>query len=113
MILGNRRGPKVYRLRPGTRTDGYGDPVEDWDAPVKVELKRATFDDVTSAEEDGVVRRLVRNERQLFVPGKADLTLADRVEIEGVAWRVDGDPVVRRGLASGTYTTATLRRVSA
>lgn len=108
-ILLRGNGSPVYRLRAVIGTDSYGDPAESWDGPGRTPIRGARWEDVTSVEIDGQVRALIRSERTLFAPGAADLTANDRVEILGEVWRVEGDPVVHRGLA-GTHTTATLRR---
>ncbi|AYN58490.1 head closure Hc1 [Arthrobacter phage Liebe] len=104
--------PPVYRLRAGTTTDSYGDPVESWDAPDRVRLRGASVQDVTVAEGEGVARRVIRREWTLFAPGAVDLTADDRVEYEGDVWRVDGDPATKRGLGSAVYTVCALTRVT-
>jgi head-tail adaptor len=104
--------PAVYRLRAGSTVDSYGDPVESWTAPQRTLLKGATVQDVNTEEVEGATRTLVRGEKALYAPGAIDLTEDDRIEVDGVVWRVNGLPNVRRGLASSVYTTATLTRVS-
>lgn len=111
MITSSTASP-VYRLRAGTVTDSYGDPVESW-APADVSRERlrgAAVQAPSSTEESSPAASQLTNERRLFAPSRLDLTDADRVEVDGVVWRVEGVPVVRRGLASGVYTTATLSR---
>lgn len=112
LLRSYRVTPAIYRLRATAGTDSYGDPVESWDAPSRVKLTGATVQDVKAEEVDGAVRRIIRGEKALFVPGAADLTENDRVEVSGVVWRVNAPPVVRIGLGSGAYTTATLTRSS-
>lgn len=112
LLTSYRVVPTVYRLRAVAGVDSYGDPVESWDAPERVRLVGATVQDVRAEETEGIVRRVIRGEKALFVPGAADLTENDRVEITGEVWRVNGTPTVRRGLASRVYTTATLTRSS-
>lgn len=103
----------VVRLRPALVEDSYGDPVESWDFPSRIRLRGADIQAVSSTEQEGTARRLVEDARVLFVPGVPDLTSADRIETEdGEVWRVDGNPVVRRGQALGVYTTATLTRAA-
>ena len=114
MILGLTTGPgqKVYRLRPGSRTDTYGDEIaDDWSNPVPQLISRATVQPVSSSETETPTADQIENERNLFVPGSPDLVSTDRVRIGDEVWRIVGDPFVRRGLASGTYTAARLRRV--
>lgn len=112
LLTSYRVVPTVYRLRAGAGVDSYGDPVESWDTPERVKLTGATVQDVRAEEVDGAIRRIVRGEKALFVPGTADLTENDRVEVSGEVWRVNGAPTVRIGLASRVYTTASLTRSS-
>lgn len=112
MLLSPVSGPTVTRLRPGSGTDSYGDPVESWDAPARFALKGATVQDVSVIEDEGTVRHIIRGQKTLYIPGAADLTAADRVEIDGEVWRVDGPPKIRAGLASAVYTTAALTLVT-
>lgn len=112
MILGasNKAGPPISRLRPGSRLDSYGDPVEDWLVPIVTPLRSAEVQSPSSTEYETPTSDQLQNERTLFSPGALDLTAADRISVGAEVWRVDGDPVVRHSLASGIYTTARLRR---
>lgn len=110
MILNSTRGPKAYRLRASQGVDSYGDPVEDWDAPERVLLYRAIVQEPDTVEVEGVGKRVVSGERVLYAPTALDLVSGDRVEVDGEVWRVQGEPKVRRGLAMGVYTSATLAR---
>ncbi|WNN93966.1 head-to-tail stopper [Arthrobacter phage Nitro] len=114
LLTAYRRAPSVYRLRPGTKLDSYGDPVESWDTPERVLLRNATVQTVSvfNPEDEGVARHIIRGQKTLYAPGAVDLTAADRIEVDGEIWRIDGDPVTRSGLASTVYTTAKLARVS-
>lgn len=115
LLTAYKVAPAVYRLRPGATEDSYGDPVESWDAPERVRLKGATLQDahVYEAETESPVAHIVRGEKALFVPGVADLTEHDRIEVRGEVWRVNGVPTVRHGLGSASYTTAALTRSTA
>ncbi|WGH21358.1 head-to-tail stopper [Arthrobacter phage Emotion] len=106
MLLNNYSLPPVYRLRAGVSEDSYGDPVESWDNPDKVRLKRAVVQHDSSTETETTSRRLMANERVLLAPGRVDLTAEDRIEYLGESWKVQGDPVTRDGLAQGVYTVA-------
>ncbi|CCQ44316.1 hypothetical protein ARTSIC4J27_240 [Pseudarthrobacter siccitolerans] len=112
LLTSYRKVPSVYRLRPGAGVDSYGDPVESWDAPERVLLRGATVQSVSVVEDEGTTRHVIRGEKTLYAPGSVDLTAADRIECNGQIWRVEGDPVVRRGLASTVYTTAALERIT-
>jgi hypothetical protein len=111
MTLHDPRASRAYRLRATVAADAYGDPVLSWEEPERTPLAKATVQAVTSTETDRPTGVRLTDARALFVPGVADLTAADRVEIDGEVWRVDGTPAVLRGLVSGVYTTASLVRV--
>lgn len=114
MLLTRRdpSAPDVTRLRARPAVDSYGDPVESWGDPLRDLLPGAQLQNAGSVEADAALKRVLVNDRRLFIPYAADLTSEDRVEVLGEVWRVDGDPIVRRGLASSVYTTATLKRVT-
>lgn len=98
----------VYRLRATATTDSYGDPVDGWAAPERVRLHGAEVQPRKSAETGAILT----DEAALYVKGRADLTEADRIEFGGTVYTVDGKPIVRRGLATGTTTSANLVRVA-
>lgn len=106
LLTAYRKLPSTYRLRPGTGTDSYGDPVESWTSPERVLLKGAVVQDAKS-EETG---QILHGEKVLLVPGRADLTAEDRVEHDGKQWRVNGEPSIKDGLASRPFTVASLTR---
>ncbi|USL85082.1 head closure [Arthrobacter phage SWEP2] len=112
MLLSLPTSTPVYRLRATVGQDSYGDPVESWDTPQRTRLRGASVQDVSVVEDEGVDRRLIRGERVLFVRDHADVTAEDRIEYRGEVWRVAGDPVVKRGLASPVYTVCALERVT-
>jgi hypothetical protein len=111
MLLSNPGAPAVFRLRAGVTLDSDGDPVESWTTPERALLRGAQAQPVSSTEDDGA-RRLIEGELLLIVPGVADLNAADRAEVGGKQWRVNGVPVVRRGMASSAYTSANLTRIA-
>lgn len=104
--------PRFVRLRAGTVPDTYGDPVESWDPEHVQRLPlpgaRAQVRDVV--EEEGLVHRVIRRERVLYMPGTPDVRAEDRIEEAGEVWRIDGDPVVRTRLSGPPETVATLTR---
>lgn len=103
--------PVIYRLRPNMTTDSYGDPVEDWTVAQPVPLIGAHIQAVSSTDADGATVHVSENEKKLFVPGDPGLQENDRIEIKAELWRIDGTPEVRAGLATETFTTATLTRL--
>ena len=106
MLMGRLPTPPVYRLRPSAGSDSYGDPVESWANPQRTLLPRAQVQVPTSTLPESL-----QTDRVLHVPGTADVTARDRIEYDGAIWRIEGTPIVRRGLASGVYTTAPLSLV--
>lgn len=112
MIFGSSygTGPKVYRLRAGQILDSYGDPTESWETPNETLLPRALVQHDSSTETELAKSDEVETEWVLFSPGALDIVPTDRIRVGDRVWRVDGDPVVRQGLASGVYTTVSLRR---
>ena len=111
MLLSASSSIPVTRLRAGVTLDSDGDPVESWATPTRVLLRGAKIQPVSSTEDDGA-RRLIEGEALLMVPGSPDLKATDRVEIDAEQWRVNGVPLVRRGLASGAYTSVALARIA-
>lgn len=113
MIL-NRQVPAAERpvlLLPTQGTDSYGDPVETWDPPQRVKLPRgAQVQDRDSEEDGGELKRLGRSEKVLYCPGPPRFDKGARIEHLGETYRVDGDPVVHRGLRGAVYTSSTLTR---
>lgn len=98
----------VYRLRAPLTTDSYGDPVvASWEAPERTLIRGAEAQPGRNSETGA----LLVNEARLYIRGGFPLNPFDRVEWEGAAWEVDGDPATRRSLAMGVYTTANLKRV--
>lgn len=112
ILTGYSKGSSVYRLRPGTALDSDGDPVESWDSPDRLKLVGAEIQDVSTIEEEGAAKRILQGEKTLFVRRLVDVKAEDRIELDGNQWRVNGDPVKRSGLASGSYTKAALTRIS-
>ena len=112
MLLNLTCEPPVYRLRPGIGLDSYGDAVESWDTPERSILRGATIQDLSTVETEGPTRRVIRGEKVLFAPGLADVRAEDRIEHRGEVWKVNGDPIVKRGLASAPFTFAALDRVT-
>lgn len=112
MLLTGKSEQPIYRLRAAIVEDSYGDTSEDWRNPGRVPIRGASAQTVSTDETEGVARRVLEDERVLYVPRREDLTAEDRIEVDGDVWRIDGDPIVRRGLASAAYTTAKLRRIT-
>lgn len=117
MILTPTRGaPRLVRVRAATVPDSYGEGVVSvWDErasrlplPGAQAQTRATSD----SPSPGTPGRS-SSERVFFALGAADVEADDRIEVDGEAWRIDGDVHVLRGSGPcAVYTTCTLRRVT-
>jgi hypothetical protein len=108
-------GRKVYVWRPTERTDSYGDVVATVYDPATLKshpIRRASLrfgpSDVTA--QGG--RVLAADEAELLVLGRVPaIGTADRIALdEATVYRLDGVPVTRPSLASGTLTTVPLKR---
>ncbi|HWK92604.1 MAG TPA: hypothetical protein VNR17_10135 [Luteimicrobium sp.] len=101
----------VEVVRPTTGVDSYGDPFEDWTHPTRTRLPGATVQARDSVETAGDGRVRIVTTRVLYARGLVDLTAADRVDVDGVRFQVDGEPAAHRG-ASIAYTSAVLKRAT-
>ena len=110
MLTGLASAP-VYRLRPSTSVDSVGDEVTSWESPTRAAIPRAQFDDRhgTRAADNSGDR--VASDAWLYIVGRYDITVADRVEYRGQIWRIDGHPVVHVSLATGPLVEARLKRI--
>lgn len=109
--LRSRETP-LYRLRPTTTTDNYGDPLMSWKTPERTLLPGATTQPLTAEESDTLTADVARDTRKLVADRILDLTATDRVEAEGDVWLIEGMPMLRSSIAMGATTTATLRRIA-
>lgn len=101
----------VYRVRPTTGTDSYGDPFEDWTRPIRARLPGAVVQARDSEEKaDGSSVR-VTTVRSLYYRGAMELLASDRVEVDGRLHRVEGEPETHEG-ETVRYIVATLERVT-
>lgn len=109
------QGQRVYILRPTEELDSYGDPVRlVWDASRFTErpIRRGTLRlGPTEATEQGG-RALQADEAELLVVGRVpDIGTHDRIGLDpSRVYRLEGVPVTRRSLASGTLTAVPLKR---
>lgn len=109
MLLTSYSRPAVLRVRPGEKLDSDGDPIADWGdgaSRVRIPGARVLAPDTDEDEADSTFS----TERRLWAPGRIDLRAEDRIEVDGLIYRVDGDPVPLESLATGVYTAAKLVR---
>lgn len=100
----------AYRLRARVAEDSRGEVVRSWTDPERVRIPRATFRRRSSTELADVDGSRLAADAALYIVGAFDLEPDDRIEADGEVWRVDGEPLVRRGLGSQTFTSAALAR---
>ncbi|GAA2230224.1 head-tail adaptor protein [Herbiconiux moechotypicola] len=110
ILTGYRKRPAVYRLRPGTVTDSYGDPVESWTSPVRAAIPFADFSTRDADEDETSTGSSTSETATLTIRGVFDLTEEDRVEVDGLVWRVDGPPSRPTGFIVKATTVASLTR---
>lgn len=85
----------IVRLRPGSATDAYGNPVRDWTAASSATLTGVAVQPATGRAEtaDGI-RDTAVSRWLLFTPigsGDLDLLATDRVVYDGMTLEVDGE----------------------
>lgn len=85
-------GITVTRLRPTTRTDGYGDTVEDWTTPTRLDFADVAWHPSTTSEDAEAGRSAILSGLTIYLPFDADVTADDRFEVDGTVWHVDGTP---------------------
>lgn len=81
----------VTVLRAGLVDDGYGNQVPDWSDPVRAEVTGCRLQPMP-VEDYVLDREAVTTRWRLFAPEGTDLRATDRVEHDGVAYQVEGDP---------------------
>jgi hypothetical protein len=106
-VLTSANVSPVTRLRPTPGVDSVGDRVLSWASPTRSPIPHASVTSLTSAADGS----RITGRGLLVIVGEFDLAATDRVEHEGRVWRIDGDPLIRRSLASGVLVEANLARV--
>lgn len=88
------RSEVVTRLRAGSTTDPYSDqPVEDWTAPVELDITTLSpAEPRPSGEPVQASRNAVVSGWTLYLPEGSDVTARDRMRVRGTVYRVLGDP---------------------
>lgn len=82
----------VTVVRPGSKVL-RGATVPDWDAATSHEVRGCSVQPASSATVMGDQRvNAVQSGATLYAPPAADVAAGDRVEFEGRAWSVDGEP---------------------
>lgn len=100
----------VTILKASTSTDAYGNPSTDWDAAHEQHVA-GWLQAGASSETHSNARDVVESSYRLFLRPGTDLSARDRVRIDGVTYRVDGEPRTPRTLLRTAYTSARLVRL--
>lgn len=95
-------------MRPGTRTDAWGNTVVDWNAPVTTAITawvtQTSGGEVVSGERDAAVGQWTMATNEL------DIGYRDRVEIDGVTYEVTGPPNIAARPSGPSHAVVHLTR---
>lgn len=81
----------VTVLRAAATTDRYQNTVADWTDPVRTDVAGCMVAPRSSSEDnDGRTAMIVG--LTVYLPAGTDLQPADRLEVRGVVYEVDGEP---------------------
>lgn len=86
----------MVRLRAQLSDDGYGDQQTDWSNPSRLEIRGCSLQPQTGTEILGD-RTAVVTRWRWYGPPDADVTSADRLEVDGIAYDIDGSVEVWAG----------------
>jgi hypothetical protein len=92
----------VSVIRPGTRTDRYGNTVPDWDTANSVDVL-AWVEPVAVGTENIEGRSALASEWLLLAAADTQITGRDRVVYQGQTFDVIGPPVVRKAGRRGPH----------
>lgn len=98
----------VTRLRGQPADNGYGDSVIDWTDPDRLDIDDCSFQP-KQGEEILTDRSAVISRWRWFGPSDADVKSADRIEVDGITYDIDGSVQNPRGLGLD-HKTAMCRR---
>jgi hypothetical protein len=77
-------------VAPGARTDDYGNPVPDWDNPIRIPA--LGYLEQTTAVEITLDRDTVISDWLLVVPVGTAINTLDQVDVDGITYEVVGAP---------------------
>lgn len=80
----------VAILSPGVRTDAFGDSQPTWDSPTEVDVEGWLSQEASIQNLDG--RRAASTTKGLTLPAGTPITFADRVRIDGIVYKLTGQP---------------------
>lgn len=81
-------------VRAARTTDRYGNPVLDWDAATRHDVRRCRVQPVQGSRvnmAETIPRDGVETRRRVFIPAGADIDHLDRIEYLGLTYQIDGD----------------------
>lgn len=102
------RGETVQVLTAATKTDRYGNTVEDWTSPASVDVTTlAPAEPRPSQEPVQDARNSVVSGWTLYLPAGTAVTAANRVRVRGKDYPVQGEPAVwgSRGIVVQAFVT--------
>ena len=100
----------VVRLRGTASSGGYGDATLDWANPARKSISGCHWQPVIG-EEISTDRSAVISRWRWWGPLDADVTDQDRIEVDGIQYRIDGSVEEWRALGLD-HKTALCRRTS-
>jgi hypothetical protein len=98
----------VTRLRGTSGTDGYGDAGTSWASPARLVIGGCSFQP-EQGEEILTDRSAVVSRWRWYGPPAADVQSSDRLEVDGIAYDIDGSVQKWTGLGLD-HQTALCRR---
>lgn len=111
MIL-NRLPDEVTILRALPGVDEYGNQIKAVDNTVgKIVRGFLQREQGVGGESTTAERTFTSSFFRLYLPAGTDITAHDQVQIEGVTYSVEGEPVAARNLTGTSHIKARLRKV--
>jgi hypothetical protein len=83
----------IVRLRAPSVANRYGDAEADWSAATATTIAGCALQPAGSTEFTDPTRTVVTTRWTLFLPPGTDLAPGDRVDVDGVTYEVDGEPL--------------------
>lgn len=111
MIL-NRLPDDVTILQAVSTVDEYGNAVKGIDPTVGAVTKGFLQPEQGSGGESTTAERnSVSSYFRLYLPAGTNITARDQVQIDGITYRVEGDPIKARNLQGPSHIKARLRKL--
>jgi hypothetical protein len=104
---------EVLIIHPAKVLDEYGNPSLTFNDDTAIDPTRGWLqrEQGTGGESVSVGRNSSASIFRLFLPAGTEISSRDQVQVEGITYTVDGEPVVARGLRGNSHVKARLRRL--